>query len=179
MDFMDLVKKRVSVREYSSEPIKREDINQCLEAARLAPSSCNSQPWKFIVVDKPEIKDKLCGACLSGIYGLNKFIKNAAAIVIVVTDRDKWLTKVCNFIKDTRLYLIDIGISCEHFVLRAAELGIGTCILGWFNENAVKKLLGIPKSNRICIIISMGYAAKEPITQEKNRKEISEMSLYL
>ncbi len=179
MDFMELINKRRSVRKYSRICIKREDINKCLEASRLAPSACNSQPWQFIIIDTPELKNRLSEAMLSGIYGLNAFIKNAPVLVAIVTEKAKFFTKICNFVRNTRLYLIDIGIACEHFVLCAAELGIGTCILGWFNEKAAKKTLGIPKEKKIELVISMGYPADGLEPRPKNRKELSEISLYM
>ena len=178
MVFMELVKKRTSVRKYDTRPVKREDINRCLEAARLAPSACNSQPWHFIVVDNPELKDKLCTAMLSGIYGNNAFIKNAPVLAVVVGEKEQWLTQVGNFLRRTNFYLIDIGIACEHFILQAAELGIGTCWLGWFNEKAVKRLLAIPRNKRVDVIISMGYPAPDFYPLEKNRKNLSEISNY-
>ncbi len=179
MSLKEIINKRYSVRKYAPGAISKNDINKCLEAARLAPSACNSQPWQFIIVDTPKLKDKLACAMLSGIYGLNTFIKEAPALIIIVTDKAKWFTKACNFIRNTRLYLIDIGIACEHFVLQAAELGIGTCILGWFNETAVKKLMGIPKNKKVEIILSMGYPADNFVPKKKDRKSLSEISKYM
>jgi nitroreductase len=178
MDFMELVNKRHSVRDYDARPVPREDINACLEAARLAPSACNSQPWQFIVVEDPGLKASLCRAMLSGIYSMNSFIDKAPCLVVVMTDSAKWFTKVCNVLRDTKMYLVDIGIACEHFALAAAERGIGTCLLGWFNERAVKKALDIPLTKRVHIIISMGYPAPGSAVREKNRKTLSEMSSY-
>lgn len=178
MDFMDLVKHRSSVRKYDARQVRREDINECLEAARLAPSACNSQPWQFIIVDNPELKSRLCKAMLSGIYSMNTFINDAPVLVVVVTDKTKWLVKVCNAVRNTKVYLIDIGIACEHFILRAAELGIGTCWLGWFNEKQVKKALDIPRSKRVDVIISMGYPELNYRPPDKARKTISEISQY-
>lgn len=179
MSLMEVIEKRSSVRKYAPRPVGKNEINACLEASRLAPSACNSQPWKFIVVDTPELKNKLASAMLCGIYGLNKFILDAPVLVLIVTERTKWFSEICNFVRNTRLYLIDIGIACEHFTLRAAELGIGTCILGWFNEPAVKKLLNIPKNQKIEIILSMGYPAENLQPREKNRKSLSEISTYM
>ena len=178
MDFIELAKKRSSVRQFAPQRIKREDIESCLEASRLAPSACNSQPWQFIVVDEPEARAKLCDAMLSGIYGLNSFAREAPCLVAVVTDKSKWFSKVCNVVNDTKLYLIDIGIACEHFVLRAAELGIGTCYLGWFNERAVKRAMGIPATKRAHLVLAMGYPAAGEKPREKIRKTRAEMSSY-
>ncbi|MDP3142358.1 MAG: nitroreductase family protein [Candidatus Omnitrophota bacterium] len=178
MDFAELVRKRSSIRKYDSRPIKREDINKCLEAARLAPSACNSQPWQFIVVDQPQLKDRLVTAMLSGIYSTNSFIKHAPVLVVVVTEKSKWFARVANFLRDIKMYLVDVGIACEHFILQAAEIGIGTCWLGWFNEKAAKKALGISRHKRIDVIISMGYPVVDYSTPEKNRKPLNEMSVY-
>ena len=179
MDFTELVKRRCSVRQYDpGRPVKREDIERCLEAARLSPSACNSQPWHFIVVDKPELKEKLAAAMLSGIYGQNVFIKNAPVLVVVVTEKATWFSQVANFLRNIRMYLVDIGIACEHFILQAAELGLGTCWLGWFNEKAVKRLLHIPAGKKVEVVISMGYPAPGFHPPEKNRKGLREISSY-
>jgi len=197
MDFLELVKKRSSVREYDSRPVKREEIESCIEAARLAPSACNLQPWRFIIADTPDARNRLCAAMTSGIYGMNSFVKSAPALA-VVTDRAAWPVTIGNAVRDTKLHLIDIGIACEHFILRAAELGIGTCWLGWFSEKAVKKLLALPKAERVHVIISMGYPCRcsreqgalhaEDSTEgyppagfqslEKVRKPVSEIRTY-
>lgn len=178
MNIEEAIKTRISVRKYDSRLIHRNDIQSCLEAARLAPSACNGQPWEFIIVDKPKLLSELCDAMLKGIYGLNSFIRNAPALVVVVSDEKKWYVKVCDLVRDTKMYLIDLGIACEHFVLRAVELGIGTCYLGWFNECKVKKLLEIPKAKRVHIIIAMGYPQDSDKPKEKSRKELSEISFY-
>lgn len=179
MDLIEIIKKRYSVRNYTPRPVSTNDINECLEASRLAPSACNSQPWQFIVVNTPELKNKLSSAMLSGIYGLNAFIKDAPVLVVIVTEKSKCFASICNFVRDTRLYLIDIGIACENFALRAAELGIGTCILGWYNEKEVKKTLGIQKQKKVELIISMGYPADSFEPKEKNRKKLPEISRYM
>ncbi|MCP4652709.1 MAG: NAD(P)H nitroreductase [Candidatus Omnitrophica bacterium] len=179
MSIEEVIKKRLSIRKYDSRPIKREDIRSCLAAAQLAPSACNAQPWEFIIVDTPAIRDTLCDAILSGIYGLNSFIRDAPVLVVVVADEKKWFVKVCDFVRSTKLCLIDLGIACEHFVLRAAELGIGTCYLGWFNERKVKKILKIARTKRVHLVISMGYSLNNDTPQPKPRKELCEISRFL
>jgi len=179
MNIEEAITKRASLRKYAERNIPRNDINSCLEAARLAPSACNAQPWEFIIVDSPELRNKLCDAMLSGIYGLNTFIRHAPVLVAVASDEKKWFVKACNVVRDTKLFLVDLGIACEHFVLRAVELGIGTCYLGWFNERKVKKLLKIPRTKRIHLIISMGYPRDGYNSPKKTRKELSEMSSFL
>lgn len=180
LNLLDLIRNRRSVRKYTDKPVGKKDILTCLEAARLAPSACNSQPWKFIVVDNKDLKDKLCDAAFSSVYSGNKFVKTAPAIIAVVQEPTKLVAKIGSFFKDTKFRLIDIGISCEHFILQAHELGLGTCWIGWFNEKGVKELLKVPEDKRVHILISLGYAgyAQEQIIKDKTRKDLSEISSF-
>jgi len=178
MKFLELVKKRSSVRRYAARPVPREVIEKCLEAARLTPSACNSQPWRFIVVSDPALKDKLGEIAFSGIYSMNSFAKKAPALVVVVRQRSSKAATAGGFFRGTQYNLIDLGAACEHFVLQAAEEGIGTCWLGWFNEKKVKRLLGIKRGSRADIIISMGYPESEK-QREKSRKPLSEISRFI
>ncbi len=156
MEFSELVKKRYSCRKYLHVPVEREKIEKCIESARLAPSACNSQPWNFIVVDEKEKLKAVSDAALSGIYSMPKLMADAPVLIIVTVNKGNFSAKVGNFVRDTMFYLIDIGIACEHLVLQAAELGLGTCYIGWFNEKEVKKKLGLGKSINIPLIITMG-----------------------
>jgi len=178
MSFLDLVNNRESTRKYTPDPIDREKIERCLEAARLAPSASNSQPWTFIVVDEPELKDKLVEEAFSGIlHNFNKFTKNAPVLVVVVTERMKYITKLGSKLQGIQYSLIDIGIACEHFVLQAEEEGLGTCMLGWFNEKGVRKTLNLPKDCNINVLISLGYPESKE-KRSKNRKTLDEIRSY-
>ena len=119
MAFIDLVNQRRSVRRYAPRPVPKEDLRMCLEAARLAPSACNSQPWHFMVLDDPELKDRVADRIFSGIYSMNKFAKGAPVLVAVVSERPKLLAAIGGQVRDTRYSLVDIGIACEHFILQA------------------------------------------------------------
>jgi nitroreductase len=180
MDFLELVKKRRSVRSFSEREIAPGDIEKCVEAARLAPSACNSQPWKFIIVRGAK-KDALAEAAASGLYtdavGPNRLLRGARVIVALVREKMKLAARSGAFLKGTDYSLIDIGIAGEHFVLQAAELGIGTCWVGWFSEKRVKKLLGVPASRRVPCLIAMGYPNDLP-EGPKSRKGISEITDY-
>jgi nitroreductase len=174
--FLGLVNKRFSVRNYLDTPVEPEKIKLCLEAARLAPSACNSQPWKFIVVDDLNLKNTLCDRIFSGIYGINIFAKKAPVLVAVISERGTFIAKVGGFLRDTRYYLIDIGIAVEHFILQATELGLGTCWIGWFNEKEAKRILSVPESKKIDIVISVGYPVEAP--PQKIRKSLAEISRF-
>jgi len=177
MKFLDLVKARQSVRGYLSKEVEREKIERCLEAARLAPSASNSQPWSFIVVDNPKLKEAMARKTFDKIISFNRFSLQAPVLIILISERPGFLNKVAEAIKDKQFSLIDIGIAAEHFCLQATEEGLGTCMLGWFNEKGVKKLLNIPQQRRVELIITVGYP-KSTIICPKKRKSIDQIRSY-
>jgi nitroreductase len=174
--FNRLVQDRISVRSYLDRPVPKSEIDKCLEAARLAPSACNSQPWKFVVVDEKPFKDELCDKAFSGIYGMNSFAKTAPVIIACVSEKAAFFARIGGYFRGTHYYLIDIGMACEHLALQAAELGLGTCHIGWFDEKAAKRLLGIPRERKVDLLISLGYF--EGTSKEKNRKPLDEVRSY-
>ncbi|QNB47845.1 NAD(P)H nitroreductase [Thermanaerosceptrum fracticalcis] len=177
MAFLELVSKRQSVRDYLEKPVEREKIERCLEAARLAPSACNSQPWKFIVVDDPNLKEAVARETFSSVISFNRFTLKAPAIIIIVSENRKLLPQIGGAIKDKPYHLIDVGIAAEHICLQAVEEGLGTCMVGWFNESPLKKLLGIPERKRIELLITIGYPSAEAI-RKKNRIELPGIYSY-
>ena len=178
MNFLELVKKRRSVRQFRSKPVPRQLIDSCLEAARWAPSACNSQPWSFIVIDDGEIRNEIVHKALSGIYKMNAFVKEAPILIVVLTERSKYIARLGGQLRKVQYSLIDIGIACEHLILRAVELGLGTCWLGWFNEKAIKKILGLRKSQRVDVMIGVGYPKPETRKKEKRRKSLDKLRRY-
>jgi nitroreductase len=177
MTFEALVHKRRSVRRYADRPVAKEDVLKCLEAARLAPSGCNSQPWHFIVIDEPGLRKRVAERIFSGLYNMNKFAQEAPVLVAVVSEKEKFLASFGGQVRDTRYCLVDIGIACEHLVLQAQELGIGSCWIGWFDEKALKEELRISKNKKIDIVIALGYAAEDKIVP-KTRKALAEISSF-
>ena len=173
MDFNQLILQRQSDRKYKQQPVDRALVQQCLEAARLAPSACNSQPWKFIACDEPALVEQL-GEAAAGL-GMNGFAKTVPVIVAVVLEKMNFTTKIGSVIKDKEYSLLDVGIAVEHFCLQAAELGLGTCIMGWFDEKKVNRLLGVGK-RRIPLLIALGYP--DCATRTKQRKPMKEMAVW-
>jgi nitroreductase len=177
--FIELVKKRESTRNYSPKPVPRELIDRCLDAARLAPSACNSQPWSFIVVDNEAKKNEIVDKTMTKLFSMNKFVRTAPVIIAVITEPSVYYARMGGAFRNVRYNLIDIGIACDHLTLQAAELGLGTCWLGWFNEKEMKKLLGLPKSTKIDIVLSMGYPKEALDPRPKVRKNLEEIRRYL
>jgi nitroreductase len=176
--FLSLVNKRQSVRKYENRPLEPEKVIRCLEAARLAPSASNSQPWKFVVADDPELCRKVAKETYGPLSTFNTFASKAPVIVAIVIEKMKTITQIGAVLKDREFPLIDIGIAAEHFCLQAVEEGLGTCMLGWFNEEPIKELLKIPKNKRLGLLITLGYFPEDYPLREKKRKRFEEVVSY-
>lgn len=156
------------------DPVSKEDVLKCLEAARMAPSACNSQPWKFIVVDDKEKLMEMADAAEG--LGMNKFTRGVPVMVAVVLEKMNATARLGSLLKHKDYSMLDLGMAVEHFCLQAADLGLGTCIMGWFDEKRIARLLGVPRRKRIPLIISLGYP--ENPTRRKVRKPVEEMSSW-
>jgi nitroreductase len=169
-DFLDLVNRRQSQRVYTPRPVEKEKLLRCVEAARLAPSANNSQPWKFIIIDDPVLKDEVAGLTMSGIIPMNHFTRQAPVHVAIVREKTNLTTTVGRILKDKNYPLIDIGITTAHFCLQATAEELSTCIIGWFDEKKIKHL-------RLELIITVGYAPATEI-RKKKRKETDRILSY-
>ncbi len=175
--FLELVHQRQSDRAYDADkPVEKEKLERILEAARLAPSACNAQPWHFVVVDNAELKNKIADATSSRVLGMNHFTKQAPVHIVVVEESANITSSIGSFVKRKHFPHIDLGIAAAHVSLAAADEGLGTCILGWFDEKKVKKLLEIPSSKKVLLIITLGYST-QPL-REKKRKPADEVVSY-
>jgi nitroreductase len=170
---LELIKHRQSDRAYSDKPVEKDTIERIAEAGRLAPSACNSQPWKFIIVDDPGLLRQLAEAALEKLTGMNAFVRQAPVEIVVVREKANMSSRIGATIKKRDYSLIDIGIASENICLQAAAEGLGSCMIGWFDEKMVKKILKIPAAKRVELLITIGYPAKE--TREKKRKPFSEV----
>jgi len=179
MNFTALVNKRQSTRKYADRQVDRELIDKCLDAARLAPSARNSQPWSFIVIDDPKSIASVSQKAFSGIYKSTQFAGKAPVLIVVVTEKADYVTRLGNLIRNIKYSLIDIGIACEHLVLQAEELGLGTCWLGWFSARGVRKALKLSRSTRIDILISLGYPLDPEYRRERKRRTLDEIRHYI
>lgn len=165
--FSELIQSRRSVRKYQNRPVERDKIIQCIEAARLAPSAENVQPWRFIILDDSALIKEFSSEAFSGIYSPTKFASRAPVIVIILAKLDILANRIGKQIQGIHFYLLDIGIAGEHFVLQAHELGLGTCWIGWFHIKKVRKFLKIPRSYKIVSLIGMGYPEQYALKHKK------------
>jgi nitroreductase len=174
-ELLDLFSKRQSVRAYNMDmPVSNDIVMRCIEAARIAPSACNAQPWKFIVVNDPVLKDKLAECISAGIISMNHFTRQAPVHIVVVREPANFTSNMGQVMKGKEYPLTDIGIATIQLCLQATAEGLGTCIVGWFDEKKVKKLLNIPKSKRAELIITLGYPKTDEV-RKKIRKPVEEI----
>ena len=175
MSFSKLIKQRQSVRKYQDKPVEKEKLQQIIEAVHIAPSACNSQPWKLIIVDEPNLRNQVAKATFSKTVSFNKFTLEAPIIAVLVIEKAKLIAQIGGSIKNQEYPQYDIGIAAEHFCLQAAELGLGTCMIGWFNEKKIQKLLKIPKKRKVGLVITLGYPPEDYKMRKKIRKPVDEI----
>jgi nitroreductase len=168
-DLGKIIAARRSVRRFTDQPVERALIKRCVEAARLAPSAENVQPWRFLIVDDPAVKAQLAEGAFSGLYRVTRWAEKAPALVVVLAELDILANRLGRKVTGIDYYLIDIGIAGEHFCLQAAELGVGTCWIGWFSPDGVRKALNVPRRLRPVAMFAVGYSAHDRVPEKKRR----------
>ena len=158
MSFMELSKARYSVRAFQNTPIEEEKLHLILEAGRIAPTACNNQPQKIYVAKSEEAKAKLASVC--------RFTFGAPVILVVCYDRTRdWKNKLMPGYESGET---DAAIVCTHMMLQAAELGIGSCWVGYFNAQEVADALGLPEHVTVSALLPIGYAAEDALPAPKH-----------
>lgn len=157
MDFLTLCKKRRSVRSYNDKKVERELIEQCIDAALLAPCARNTQPWKFIVIDEEDILSRVKEYTSDDDYHVNLFTRTAPVMIAVVNEGINYTPTDRGKIKGDDYTKSDIGGAVAMFCLMATEVSLGTCIIGAFDAEGVKKILGISVDKKVDLMISVGY----------------------
>lgn len=176
MNFLNLTQQRQSVRAYTSQPVAQEQVDYILQAASLAPSACNAQPWKLIVVDDLEKRFAVADATANKALGMNHFTKQAPLLLVLVEERVNLTSKIGSWVKKKNYQELDLGIFAAHITLAAADRGLGTCIIGWFDEIKIQKILNIPKNKHVVLVITLGYS-DQPL-REKKRKALNQIISY-
>lgn len=174
-EFYQLVAARQSDRAYdASRPVETEKVRRILDAARLSPSACNGQPWHFVVITEPALREAIAQS-MAGL-GLNKWAVQAPVLILIVEEATKTTSLLGGLIKHNHYPHIDLGIAAAHLTLAAEAEGLGSCMIGYFDEKKIKKMAGIPRRKRLPLIITLGYAAKEK--RSKKRKTFDEIVSY-
>jgi len=161
VELMEAIQQRRSIRQYRPDPVPSEKIDYVLEAARLAPSWANGQCCSFLVVSDPKVKHELAQAG-------NEWMEHAPVIIVACAD-----PKLSGMKTDQPYYLLDVGIAMEHVVLAAVEQGLGTCWIGWFDEEKARAALGVPATVRVVASTPLGFPSEEPAARP--RKSLAEL----
>ncbi len=164
MTFLDLAKMRCSVRKYSTRRVEEEKLLRVLEAGRVAPSACNYQPLHFVVVSDENVKKRIASAYKEG------WLLSAPLIIIVCGDHSSSWKR-----EDGKDHLdIDAAIAADHMTLQAAELGLGTCWVCWFDSKKCHKILELPDTHETIVLLPIGYPeeACNPDRHDRARKKI-------
>ncbi len=166
MEYFELIKNRYSVRAYKTDPVDKVTLDKILEAARLAPTAANRQPFQLIVVNTAGRENELLK-----IYKRKWFVQAPLLICACGVPRYSWVRN------DRRRYLdVDVAIVMDHLILAATDLGLGTCWVAAFNEPAARQILNIPDEVEPLIFTPLGYPADTPAVKE--RKPITELVRY-
>ena len=164
MDIMSAIKKRKSVRGFLEQDVEEDKLRVILEAARLAPSASNRQEWRFVVVRDIATRQNLMKAAKN-----QTFVAEASVVIACCAETDNHLMS-CGQL----CYPIDVAIAIDHMTLMAVELALGTCWIGAFYEEEVKKILDIPKDIRVVGLLPIGYPV-DPKEIKKDRKSLMEI----
>jgi nitroreductase len=161
MEVIEAIKSRRSIRKFKEEKIDKNTLEKIIEAARLSPSAMNNQPWHFIIVSDKKRLNAINEACNQN--------WNAPHIIIPVINPEKsWVRS-----DGENYWQIDMAISTQSMVLTAWEEGLGTCWVGAFDEERIKKSLGIPEKMRVMVILPIGYPDQERgIVENRKQHEI-------
>jgi len=162
---LDVIRERGSVSKYEDRPIPEDIMKAVFEAARLAQSAENRQPWEFIVVREKEMKKKLASG----------FVGEAPVVIVCVAHPEN-----CGHVGSFDSYLVDVAIAVENMALVSWELGLGSCWVGAYDEEKVKELLDIPENLRVVSLLTLGYPAEKPANQiiRQRRKSLTQIIHY-
>lgn len=174
--FLELSNNRQSDRAYSDKAVEPAKIDRILEAARFAPSACNAQPWKIIVVNNPDKRMQIADATANKILAMNHFTKQAPVQFVIIEENANFTSNIGGWATNKHYPHLDLGILASHITLAASDEGLGSCIIGWCNETKVRKVLDIPKNKRIMLVILIGYSTQPH--REKKRKLKEEIISY-
>jgi len=164
LDVFEAVRKRRSIRQYKRVPVEDEKLLKVLEAARLAPSADNRQPWRFIVVKDPKVREELVRA-----HGKRWLAEAPIVIVACALPGEAWIRR-----DGEEYWKVDVAIAVEHMVLVAVDLGLATCWACSFNETEVKNILGVPGEARVVALLALGYPdeVKGEVAERRELKDV-------
>lgn len=173
MDFLEIAQTRQSCRSYAQTPVEQEKLDAVLEALRLAPSACNGQPY-FVTVCRGETAKAVAAACQG--MGMNKFASQAPVVLVLSEKAYVKTAAVGSKVKHNDYRSIDIGIAAAYMTAEATAQGLGSCILGWLDDEKIRKICDLTQPVRL--VITLGYAQEGDPLRPKKRKDLSDLTAY-
>lgn len=176
-DLMDIIKGRRSIRKYEDKEIPEAILNQILEAIRWAPSWANTQCWEVVVIKEKSIKEKLQAAIPAKGNPSAKAVIQAPVLLVICAR-----TKVSGYYKETAVtkfgdwFMYDLGIATQNLCLAAHNLGLGTVIVGVFDHDKAREVIGVPEGYEAVTLIPLGYPATS--ASAPPRREVSRFTHY-
>ena len=176
MNFTEIALARQSCRSYDPcRIVEKEKIEAVLNAGRLSPSACNGQPYHFTVLRGDIAKE--AALLTRGLGGMNKFAVDAPVLIVISEMPYNKTAAAGAKIKNNDYRSMDIGIACAYLTAEAAAQGLGSCILGWFDDEKLRNLCGIQYPIRL--VITLGYPGEKDQPREKNRRDMEELVTWL
>lgn len=175
-EFLELAKRRQTCREFADRPVEHDKMVACVEAARLAPSGCNAQPWSFVVVESAELVEKVAD-CIA-MNGMNPYAKQAKAFVVILEEHATLMPQIASMLDSQYFAKGDLGAAAAYLCLEAEAQGLGTCQFGMYDRPKMGQILGIPEHKQYGAVIGIGYPAK-PAVRNKQRKQLDEIVSFL
>lgn len=180
MSFIEMMLKRESVRSYADKAVSREDLMKIVEAGRLSPSACNSQPWKFIVIDDEQAKEKLRDALvLENGKTSCPFRGDVPAFIVIVEQPAKLMPTAQEYYQNSQYFAHgDIGMAAMNMCYEAMDLGLSTCMIGMNNQAKMEQYFNIPEGQIVRLVLTVGYAAEDKEPRKKMRKAVEEVCSF-
>jgi len=175
-DFIELCKRRQSCRDFEDKPVEHEKLVKCIEAARLAPSGCNSQPWSFVVVENPSLVPQVAKCTMQ--LGINEYMATAKAFIVVLEEHAVLMPKIRPLYDSQVFAKGDIGAAVVSVCYEAESQGLGSCIIGLYDREKLCELLDIPIEKQFAGVIALGYPANA-VTRAKSRKPLEEIARFV
>ena len=176
--FLESIKTRESCRKFSTTPVEKEKLHTILEAARLAPSACNAQPWHFHVVTQPALLPQVAAALQE--MKMNGFATQVPCFIVIQEGSSNTTAALGARLKKQDYGSYDIGLAVAHICYSAQELGLGSCIIGWFSQKELKKCLSLKEDSKpIRLIVALGYPENPALSpREKKRKGLEDIATF-
>lgn len=175
--FDEVIKKRRSIRVYENKMVEKDKLISVVESSIFAPSACNRQPARFIIVTEKRKVERIIEHSLGGIVS-NSWARTVPVFIVACAKKTMFVHTIGARFKNIPYHYLDMGAAIEHLLLKAVEQGLAACWIGWFNRNSVGRILYIPRSIEIISLIAIGYESKQNKQKERMQRMQNEFFFW-